>query len=238
MSRAVSRWIAGLAVLLGLAAIVTAQLGPNRHRIEDDLTRRATAALAAAGQSNVSVSFTGRDGLVTTSEADSGRARAAVEAVTGVRAVDTRVIPAGVLPPAGAPAAPEKLLAMTENVKATLDLFVLGEQLSAVPPLRFGTGGAELTTASRGSLRKVAALLADHPDARIRIDGHTDARGSKATNLELSRERAEAVRSALREFGVAADRMTATGHGEARPAVPNDTAEHRATNRRVELSVA
>jgi outer membrane protein OmpA-like peptidoglycan-associated protein len=237
MSRAVSRWIAGLIILLGLAALVTAQLGPNRHRIEDDLTRRATTALAAAGQTGVQVSFTGRDGLIVTSEAGADRARTVVETVAGVRAVSTRVIPAVTLPPVTATAAPEQVLAVTGKVEATLDLMVLRERLSTVPPLIFGTGGAELTAGSRAALRKAAALLADHPDARIRIDGHTDARGSKATNLRLSRERAEAVRSALEEFGVAADRMAAAGQGEARPVVPNDTAEHRAANRRVELSV-
>jgi outer membrane protein OmpA-like peptidoglycan-associated protein len=237
MSRAVSRWIASLIVLLGLATILTAQLGPNRHRIEDDLTRRATAALAAAGQTGTQVSFTGRDGLIVTSEDDATRVRAVVEAVDGVRAVDTRVIP-DVAKPVPADAAPGKVVAMAENVKATLDLVVLREQLAAVPPLTFGTGGAELTAESRAALRKAAALLADHPDARIRIDGHTDARGSKETNLRLSRERAEAVREVLHEFGVAAGRMIATGHGEARPAAPNDTAEHRAINRRVELTPA
>lgn len=234
MSRAVSRWIAGLVVLLGLAAIITAQLGPNRHRIEDDLTRRATAALAAAGQTGTQVSFTGQDGVITASEADATQARTIVEAVSGVRAVDTRMIPAQVLPPAKAP---EQVVAAAEDVKATLELYMVREQLSVVPPLRFGTNGDELTAASRAALRKAAALLADHPDARIRIDGHTDARGSKETNLRLSRDRADAVRAALREFGVEAGRMTVTGYGEARPAAPNDTAEHRATNRRVELTV-
>ncbi|BEL07062.1 hypothetical protein Q0Z83_052530 [Actinoplanes sichuanensis] len=235
MSRAVSRWIAGLAVLLGLAAIITVQLGPNRHHIEDELTRRATAALTAAGQTGTRVEFTGRDALITASEADAAQARTVVEAVSGVRAVDTRLVPTAVVV---THAAPRQVLAMTENVKATLDLFVLRERLSAVPPLRFRTGGDELTAESRAALGKVAAALADHPEARIRIDGHTDARGSKEPNLQLSRDRADAVRSALREFGVTADRMVATGHGEARPVVPNDTAEHRAANRRVELSVA
>ncbi|MEU8661670.1 OmpA family protein [Actinoplanes philippinensis] len=238
MSRPVSRWIAGLAVLLGLAAIVTAQLGPNRSRIENDLTRRATAALSAAGQTGTRVSFTGRDGVIVTSEADAGRARSVVEAVTGVRAVTTRVLPAAVPPPVTATGAPRNMVVLAEDVRATVDLMLLREQLSVVPPLRFEFGGAGLTTDSRAALRKAAALLADHPDGRIRIGGHTDARGSKATNLRLSRERAEAVRAALRDLGVAADRMTAVGYGEARPAAPNDTAGHRAANRRVELSVS
>ncbi|WP_433795865.1 OmpA family protein [Actinoplanes sp. CA-252034] len=236
MSRAAGRWIAAPIALLGLAAILTAQLGPNRDRIENDLTRRATAALAAAGQTGARVSFTGRDGLIVTSEADAVRARSIVEGVTGVRAVTTHAIPAAA-PSTATAATPREVVTLAEDVRATVDLMLLREQLAVVPPLLFGFGGAEPTADSRAALRKAAALLADHPDARIRIEGHTDAQGSKTTNLQLSRERAEAVRDTLRELGVAADRMTAIGYGEARPAAPNDTAGHRAANRRVELAL-
>jgi outer membrane protein OmpA-like peptidoglycan-associated protein len=231
------RLLTALAVLLGLVTIVTVQLGPNRARVEDDLTRRATAALAAAGQPDAHVTFTGRDGLVVTKASASARAHDVVAAVDGVRAVRTRVVVTQTIPGR----VPPRMLAVAERVKAVaaggLDRVRLQRGLDAVPPLTFRTGGAELTAESRAALRTTATLLGSHPDARIRVEGHTDSRGAKQTNLALSRDRAEAVRTALREFGVADARMTVTGYGEAHPKVPDDTAAHRAENRRVELTV-
>ena len=59
-------WLAVLVAVLGLGGITAGQLGPNRHRIENDLTDRSTHALAAAGQQQpgVAVSFSGRDAVV------------------------------------------------------------------------------------------------------------------------------------------------------------------------------
>jgi outer membrane protein OmpA-like peptidoglycan-associated protein len=231
------RLLTALAVLLGLVTIVTAQLGPNRARIEDDLTRRATVALAAAGQPDAHVTFTGRDGLVVTPASASARAHDVVAALDGVRAVRTRVVVTQTIPGR----VPPRMLAVAERVKTVaaggVERVRLRQGLGAVPPLTFRTGGAELTAESRDALRTAAVLLGSHPDARISIEGHTDSRGARQTNLALSGDRADAVRTALREVGVADTRMTVTGYGEAHPKVPNDTPAHRAENRRVELAI-
>lgn len=84
-------------------------------------------------------------------------------------------------------------------------------------------------------LREIVEVLAANPDWTLVIEGHTDAVGSAESNLQLSRRRSEAVRSALVERGVATARLTTAGYGASRPQDTNDTPEGRARNRRVEL---
>jgi OOP family OmpA-OmpF porin len=103
--------------------------------------------------------------------------------------------------------------------------------------IKFGSDTAYIEPASAGVLELVAERLRENPDVRVRIEGHTDERASEAYNLELSRERAEAVKRILVGFGVVPDRLDAVGYGESRPIASNDTAEGRALNRRVELEV-
>ena len=69
----------------------------------------------------------------------------------------------------------------------------------------------------------------------VQITGHTDSQGSEMVNLRLSIERAEAVVSYLSERGIALERLSADGQGEADPLTSNATEEGRARNRRVEL---
>lgn len=103
----------------------------------------------------------------------------------------------------------------------------------------FDSGSAALLPSSDAALERAAALLAQHIDWHVTIEGHTDAIGSDAANASLSERRAEAVRAALTaRFGVAESRITARGFGESRPIESNDSLEGRARNRRVELSRA
>jgi len=103
--------------------------------------------------------------------------------------------------------------------------------------LRFASGQAELPPAERPSLDKMAELLVDQPALRVRIEGHTDNAGSETLNLELSEQRAEAVKLALVERGVGTDRVIAEGVGAARPIADNATSEGRSRNRRVEVYI-
>jgi outer membrane protein OmpA-like peptidoglycan-associated protein len=99
----------------------------------------------------------------------------------------------------------------------------------------FETGRSSLRTESFTVLDLVAQSLNGNPDIRIEIAGFTDSVGSIRTNTRLSQARAEAVRVYLASKGVNPSRMVARGYGPAAPVAPNNTAEGRALNRRVEL---
>lgn len=81
-----------------------------------------------------------------------------------------------------------------------------------------------------------SALLADGK-RRYVIEGHTDDRGGAASNQVLSEKRAASVKAWLVRAGIAEARLQAKGHGQAKPAQPNDTPAGRAANRRVEVAV-
>jgi OOP family OmpA-OmpF porin len=70
---------------------------------------------------------------------------------------------------------------------------------------------------------------------KVRVEGHTDDSGNAAYNLDLSHRRARAVVEYLRARGVAPERLDYAGFGASRPLGPNDSAESRALNRRVEF---
>ena len=103
-----------------------------------------------------------------------------------------------------------------------------------LPGTAFASGSDRLSPAAAGSLR---ALAAEVGGKRIRIEAHTDSQGGDAANLALSQQRAAAVRKVLSSAGVPAARITAVGKGETDPLTDNGTAEGRARNRRVEISL-
>ncbi|MDO5705879.1 MAG: OmpA family protein, partial [Paracoccus sp. (in: a-proteobacteria)] len=85
------------------------------------------------------------------------------------------------------------------------------------------------------TLAGLSALLKDCADFRIEIGGHTDAQGSDAWNAELSRNRAQAVLTALAAEGANVAQMTPRGYGESQPVASNDTEAGREANRRIEF---
>jgi outer membrane protein OmpA-like peptidoglycan-associated protein len=103
---------------------------------------------------------------------------------------------------------------------------------------------ATLKPAAEEALKKVAVVLSQFPESEVTIEGYTDAKGTTAVNLQLSRERASAVRDWLIKNGnVAAANLTAKGFGEENPVAPNkmpdgsDNPAGRALNRRVSIVV-
>jgi OmpA family len=86
-------------------------------------------------------------------------------------------------------------------------------------------------------LEEIAGVMKHNPDWRLNINGHTDNVGGDASNLELSRQRAKAVKAALlARYGIAESRLNTGGFGASQPHEKNDTPEGRARNRRVELT--
>lgn len=102
----------------------------------------------------------------------------------------------------------------------------------------FDSGSATLRPESTPVLQQILDTLQDHPELSVVIEGHTDAVGDDATNLDLSQRRAAAVVDHLVAQGLDAARLAAEGKGEAEPVADNETAEGRQQNRRVVLRLA
>jgi outer membrane protein OmpA-like peptidoglycan-associated protein len=105
--------------------------------------------------------------------------------------------------------------------------------------VRFGFDSSELSDAARAMLDDLAADLRQrNENVYIEIQGHTDATGSDDYNLDLGRQRAEAVQRYLNlRHGVALHRMSVVSYGESAPVADNDTRDGRSANRRVVLVV-
>ena len=101
--------------------------------------------------------------------------------------------------------------------------------------LLFKTGSDRIDSQGRDAIRQLAGVLSSTSDVGILIEGHTDTDGTAAVNWELSTDRAVRVAQILIDAGVAAERVTAAGRAFYLPVAPNDTAENKARNRRVEV---
>ena len=99
----------------------------------------------------------------------------------------------------------------------------------------FGVNQAVLNAKGIQTVDKLAAILLQNPERTVMIEGHTDSTGSLSHNQILSEHRAEAVKAALRRFGVSGDRVYVRGLGPSHPIVSNDTPLNRQLNRRVEI---
>lgn len=86
-------------------------------------------------------------------------------------------------------------------------------------------------------LQAMVAILKEYPTAKFALEGHTDSDGKDALNLQLSKDRAAAVKNYLIENGIDSDRLTSEGYGEAKPVASNKTKAGKAANRRVEVKL-
>jgi len=102
--------------------------------------------------------------------------------------------------------------------------------------IEFDPGSDRIASSKAALLDLTARAAADCPGT-LRVEGHTDNTGSAAINESLSRRRAEAVRAALIQRGVAPSRIIAAGYGPAQPIGNNLTDEGRALNRRIEIRI-
>ena len=121
--------------------------------------------------------------------------------------------------------------AQVERVGEGIKL-VLGENA-----VRFDFNKATLTAAAKTNLDKLVPVFKNYPDTNIKIYGYTDSKGADDYNLNLSDQRAAAVKSYLTSKGLVNSRFAILGMGEADPIDDNETEVGRGKNRRVEFAI-
>ena len=102
--------------------------------------------------------------------------------------------------------------------------------------VNFSTGSAQIPADDTAFLNKVAVMMKAAPAGTVlEVGGHTDNTGDAASNLQLSQQRAESVRTYLIQQGVDPNVLVAKGYGDSRPVASNDTEEGKFRNRRIEF---
>ncbi len=162
------------------------------------------------------------------------------DTVTVYGSVPSRAAADRFLQVAGRKAAPIEVLdrltvvppAPAEQVQARV------EAVLRTGSIRFRTGSARLSPEGEQVLAAIARELQASPALEISIEGHTDSTGDAASNLSLSRRRAQAVRAFLVGRNVEEARMQTEGFGESRPIADNTSSAGRQANRRIEFRVS
>ena len=137
---------------------------------------------------------------------------------------------------------------LTDRLRSMIDAGKLsvkirkGRMLISLPnDVLFDSGSAALKKAGQEAIAQVAQALASISDRQFLVAGHTDDRPIRSSrfpsNWELSTERAVVVTRFLIGKGMKPESLGAVGYGEFDPVVPNDSEEHRAQNRRIEIQL-
>jgi outer membrane protein OmpA-like peptidoglycan-associated protein len=116
-------------------------------------------------------------------------------------------------------------------------IVVTNDKIELKQKIFFATDKTKILPRSFAMMNEVTAALRERPAVRVRIEGHTDSRGSHDHNEKLSQGRAASVRQYLIDHGVDPGRMESVGYGPDRPIATNKTAAGREENRRVEFLI-
>jgi outer membrane protein OmpA-like peptidoglycan-associated protein len=188
-------------------------------------TKSAEAKIAGAGRQRDALRLEAR-----TNEAD--RARAEAEAAKAAAAEAQAAAANATERAANAEGRNAQLEAMMNELHAKQTergtIITIGDVL-------FGTDQANLTPDGMATVKKLAMVMQQAPNRTVLVEGFTDSTGSAAHNQELSERRATSVASTLTSMGVPRERVAMRGYGQAYPVAPNDTANNRQMNRRVEI---
>lgn len=130
------------------------------------------------------------------------------------------------------------LLHAHQESTAALEKSIAQTGMATIYGIHFDTDSSTLRADSMPALNAVLGLINGRSGSRWIIAGHTDNQGSDALNIPLSKARAASVISWLTAHGIASNRLEPDGFGATRPVADNATANGRALNRRVEVSLA
>jgi outer membrane protein OmpA-like peptidoglycan-associated protein len=183
------------------------------------------AVMRFEGPEPMAARHTGADGVLTVDLVPGVWHVFATADKLGVKRQDVTIV-AGAKPP--------RLLFDLEKPRVAVEgggFVILGQ-------VHFGLDAVKLSPEEDAILTEVANTLRARPDlVRVEVQGHTDSQGGAAYNLTLSQKRAEVVRQALLDRGVAPEQLVARGYGQQFPIADNATEEGRAENRRVEFKI-
>jgi outer membrane protein OmpA-like peptidoglycan-associated protein len=102
----------------------------------------------------------------------------------------------------------------------------------------FDTNSTVVRPGLQSELNRVAGVMNQYPNTLVRVEGHTDSKGSDQYNMDLSNRRAIAVKNLLVQRGIADNHVDVIGYGETMPVATNDSEAGRQKNRRVEIKIA
>lgn len=218
-----------------IAALVIGGAFWSTHRIQNDLTTRAQAALALVDLP-VTVRYHGLDAVLTGSVAqaqDGADAIGTVMSVSGTRHVTSQltVVSGGDLSPAPVPQP------NTDSPQPNTTPNGTGGDATAMPSgkITFDMNDATLSDTTKAYLDRVASYLLDHPQVVVAVRGHSDSSGPDDFNWAISKHRAAAVVAYLVAHQVPEQRLHPAAFAATSPVASNDTPDGRAANRRVEL---
>ncbi len=122
--------------------------------------------------------------------------------------------------------------------KVIVVLNIKAKKINVRKKIHFASGKDVLRADAYQILDGVIDILVNHSEVKkLRIEGHTDSKGSRRLNSKLSQGRAEAVMNYLLQQGISAEKLEAKGYGPDKPIAPNTTRRGREQNRRVEFTI-
>ena len=127
-----------------------------------------------------------------------------------------------------------------KSAKATAPISVDNTEAGirlTIQNLQFKADSAELLPGEEKRLDQIAEILRLAEGAQFLIEGHTASTGYEAGEMKLSKERADSIAAALTARGISSERFICKGSGGKKPIASNDTAEGKALNRRVEITI-
>ena len=128
----------------------------------------------------------------------------------------------------------------TKSAKVTAPISVDNTEAGirlTIQNLQFKADSAELLPGEEKRLDQIAEILRLAEGAQFLIEGHTASTGYEAGEMKLSKERADSIAAALSSRGIGSERFICKGSGDKKPIASNDSAEGKALNRRVEITI-